>query len=367
MKEKFNSLITATLILATVSVPSTMFLLNNFSTAHSANITDISTIDVVNTPKNIKNASDNDFVEVINTESEGKKENVESGLLRSNQNCSKLKLHDNDLWVCSIDESYEMIKNGQMEYYKNGGSPIINNELYSNKITANIYNKTNSLERKSYIYHMMLNSVDYFNTAKGSIEYSFSGSEPTTAEFTTNIEERYSHEKEYLPDNSIYEHYVYDGKAYYINETLGVYDLGFVGEPIEFVIDDSKRVVMLNDGELLKINRNDITNLGVSGNSCLFPQTFAMSKMYDFDNWDISGYEKLIDRECVVIEGAQDDKTFKMFVDVNYGFLIKYEEFSSNGDIISYVNTLDLENDIEVEKEVVEKDLINTKFSDSFN
>ncbi|MDE5556697.1 MAG: hypothetical protein K2J32_03220, partial [Ruminococcus sp.] len=110
----------------------------------------------------------------------------------------------------------------------------------------------------------------------------------------------------------------------------------------------------LDDGHILNINRKDTTNLAVSGNSCLFPQQFAMSKMRDFDNWNITGYKEIIGRNCAVIEGVTENSKFKMAVDIDYGFMINYEELSDNNDIISYSKTLNLKNDIDVEKKVVE-------------
>ena len=342
MKKQFQTAVTAIMTLAVIAIPPAIMLTRNFSTESStdaANFSELST-----------NEEQDAWVE---------SESNEFDLVRVDDKIDKLELHNNTLTVCSMDEANEMIQNGEDSYKKNGALRVVDNSNYAKKVLGEMANvsrsgNVNVLESKSYIYHMMLNSVDYFNTARGSMVYSFGNSEPVKTEFMTNIEEQYACEKEYYADGSVGELHVFDGKEYIINEELGINDVCYCGEPSGSNISDNNRVVMLDEGELLRINRKDITNLAVSGNSCLFPQQYAMSKLYDFDNWTITGSEELIGRKCAVIEGAKDGASFKMLVDINYGFMLKYEEFSANGDITSYTETIELENDITLNKEMAE-------------
>ena len=348
MKNKFYSVITASLLISAMAIPVSVGLLNSKSfNSSSADV--IKTSDIENTPS--------DIVENTSVATETYDETSELDIKNSELIYSTLELHNNELPVLSMDEANEMIQNAKADYNENGISYISEKEKYAESIISNI--DINSSENKSYIYHMMLNSIDYFNTAEGSIEYSFGGSEPVTTEFITNISEQYAYEKECLSDGNIDELYVYDGKGYRKNDEYGIYDTFECSESGDFNISDNNRVVMLDDGNILNINRKDKTNLAVSGNSCLFPQQFAMSKMYNFDNWNITGYEEVMGRKCAVIEGVAENSKFKMAVDIDYGFMIDYEELSENNDVISYSKVLDLKNDIAVERKVIESESNN--------
>ncbi|MDE6034831.1 MAG: hypothetical protein K2G36_02865 [Ruminococcus sp.] len=341
MRNKFYSVITASLIIATITVPASVSLFGNNSFYNSST-------DVIKT---------SDIIENTPTATETDSKTPVSDIKNSECVYNTLSLHDNELTVLSMDEANEMIQNAEADYNKNGISYISEKKRYAESIMSNI--NVDSSINKSYIYHMMLNSIDYFNTAKGSIEYSFGGSEPVTTEFFTNISEQYAYEKECLSDGSIDELYVYDGEGYKKNDEYGIYETFICSESGEFNISDNNRVVMLDDGHILNINRKDTTNLAVSGNTCLFPQQFAMSKMYNFDNWNITGYEEIMGRNCAVIEGVTENSKFKMAIDIDYGFMIDYEELSENNDIISYSKVLDLKNDIVVEKRVIESKINN--------
>ncbi len=346
MKKQFQTVAAVAFIAAAISVPTTVTFLKNSASESSTNIAAVSE----NSSSDIQN-------QAAEIEAEIKAEEFDSAM--DEEKISKLELHKNTLTVCSMDEANQMIQDGEDSYEKSGALRRIDNLNYARKV-INESAKTMSAdsidltESKSYIYHMMLNSVDYFNTAKGSMIYSFGGSEQIKTEFITNIDEQYACEKEYYYDGSVGERHVYDGKEYTINETLGINDVCYCSEPSGSNISDNNRVVMLDEGELLRINRKDLTNLAVSGNSCLFPQQYAMSSLYDFDNWSITGCEDFIGRKCAVIEGANDGGSFKMLVDVNYGFLLKYEKYSFDGKLISYTEVTELENDIVLSKEMAE-------------
>lgn len=335
MKNRFYSVIAAVLIVAAAAIPASM---KSFGETFSDNSVDV-----------IKSA---DVAENTLTKTEINDKTSVSDVEKTECIYSTLESHNNTLAVLSMDEANEMIQNAKANYSENDILYISEKEKYIKSIMSG--EDINSAENKSYIYHMMLNSTDYFNTAEGVVEYSLNDSETATAEFVTNISEQYAYEKEYLSDGSIDELYVYDGKGFKKNAECGIYETFICSESGDFNISDNNRVIMLDEGSILNINRKDTTNLAVSGNLCLFPQQFAMSKMYDFDKWNITEYTEKLGRNCVIIEGAAENSYFKMTVDIDYGFMIDYEELSENGDIISYSETLDLKNDIVVEKKTVE-------------
>lgn len=278
-----------------------------------------------------------------------------SGLLCSS-NVSELELHDNTRPVYTMEEVNQLIENGTDNYYNNGGKDVIDVSLcasaFSDVSVANAVSSDSgldSLENKSYIYHMMLNSVDYFDTAKGSVTCAVDLNMPINAEFSTNIPESYAYENQQLSNGDIIDTYVYDGMIYNVTNNE-LCDSGYWGEPIEFDLSDNERVVTLDDGESMFINRNDLTHLAMSGSCCLFPQGYAMSRMSDFDTWHITGCEEFLNKECVVIEGNFNNGTFVMYVDINHGSMLKYEEYSASGEMTGYIETTRLEYEADVEK-----------------
>lgn len=268
------------------------------------------------------------------------------GIIRSSSvDYNTLELHNDTLPVYSMEEVNKIIDEGTECYYNADISPLI----YTQKYVAVAKNSAfDSTETKSYIYHMMLNSVDYFNTAEGSMTYAMNMNCPVSIDFQTDIEKQTAYESESQNGKKITEVYVADGMEYVVDSDNLTYDSSSKGIPIEFCISDNDRVISLDEGETLAVNRNDITNLGISGNSCLFPQSYAMSHLVDFSAWEISAREMVLGRECVLINGIYKDNQFKMYVDLNTGILLKYEKFNANDELTGYVEA----NSIFVDEEI---------------
>ncbi|MCM1006945.1 MAG: hypothetical protein NC485_03280 [Ruminococcus flavefaciens] len=297
--------------------------------------------------KNIVDAVDNSQFSVVPGVSSGS-ETIENqtesivevkneGIVRSSlsyDDYDVLELHNNTLPVYSMEEVNKIIDEGTELYYNIDGSPLIYTQKY---VTAAKNSAFDSLEAKSYIYHMMLNSVDYFNTAEGSMTYAMNIDYPVYINFQTDIDKQVAYESESQNGKKIMEVFVADGMEYVVDSDNLTYDSSSKGIPIEFCISDNDRVISLDDGETLAVNRNDITNLGISGNSCLFPQSYAMSHLVDFSSWEISGRENILGRECVLINGTYEGNQFKMYVDLNTGILLKYENFNANDELMGYV------------------------------
>ena len=174
-----------------------------------------------------------------------------SGLLCSS-NVSELELHDNTRPVYTMEEVNQLIENGTDNYYNNGGKDVIDVSLcasaFSDISVANAVSSDSgldSLENKSYIYHMMLNSVDYFDTAKGSVTCAVDLNMPINAEFSTNIPESYAYENQQLSNGDIIDTYVYDGMIYNVTNNE-LCDSGYWGEPIEFDLSGINREIISN-------------------------------------------------------------------------------------------------------------------------
>ncbi|MCC8135856.1 MAG: hypothetical protein LIO40_04170, partial [Ruminococcus sp.] len=200
------------------------------------------------------------------------------------------------------------------------------------------------LEYKSYIYHMMLNSVDYFNNAQGEMVYAMNFDSPIEIEFQTDIDEQCSYECLTQNGEIVEINFVEDNVAYTVDAINCTYVSYSQGDVIEFSISDNDRFVMLDSGETLAVNRNDLTNLATAGKSCLFTPSYAMSYLSDFSSWNISGMENLCGRDCVIVDGTANGNPFTMWIDVNTGILMKY------GDIEGYVqvDSIAIDENIEV-------------------
>lgn len=85
---------------------------------------------------------------------------------------TKLELYEQkELRVSSYDEAVEMIRTKQAQFAENDCKPALIDtqkyirECFTDKTDAEI----NTPESKSYLYHMMINSIDYFQTAAGTV------------------------------------------------------------------------------------------------------------------------------------------------------------------------------------------------------
>lgn len=252
------------------------------------------------------------------------------------QQFRELELHeDSKRLYDTFDEVNEIIQNAEQEYETNGAW-LIDREKYMPYFSDS--EMINSLEAKSYIYHMMLNSVDYFNTAKGTMIY-----DNIDIQFQTNIAEEYAYEGQ----NNGFSYYYYDETFYNVDNNRTYY-LSFGRHAAGFSMSNNDRLVTASDdGHDVAIQRPDTTNLVIAGNSCLLPQSMAMSRLSMFDAWDIVSTENILGFDCAVIEGTHEDNSFRMYVDIAHGILMKYTENDGLN-----IETTSLELDIEVEKKL---------------
>jgi len=259
-----------------------------------------------------------------------------------------LELHINMPPVYTVEQVDALIDNGIDEYKRNQREKI-SVDNYISKLKEQKYD-SNSPELKTYIYHMMLNSVDYYNNAEGSMTYAMNLKSPIDIYFQTDIAKGLSYEKETEFNKPVNEFYVSDKMLYTIDLTTQKYTEQVCASTVEFIISDNERVVMLDNGEKMSISRNDITNLGVSGNSCLFPQSYAMSYLCDFDNWKLGKIVDSLGRKCVEVVGKNQNQYFIMLVDIDTGIMMKHEVYDESDNLTAYVkvNSISIDSDLKV-------------------
>lgn len=228
------------------------------------------------------------------------------------------------------------------------------------------------------IYSMMLNSVDYYTKASGTVIIGDHDlSIPLCTTFQTDLLTRnvYVHEHHYdsiqdpyninsdtlLSEHCVYskEKYLENRKSTLINNIDKTYSVGIDAsqEPSDVIIPDSERFKPGSNGINSAYYRPDPTNVPLASRS-LFPQGFTMGALHDFDLWQINDITELDGHECFFITGNPDEsyanKTgisyYEMYVDTSTGTVIRLQGFNADGTLNCYVYTDDLRFDDEAEE-----------------
>ena len=300
-------------------------------------------------------------------------EQINAGSVKNTINIKELELHTSERPVYTYEEAQKLIDRGVIKYER-AGRKLVDTDKYVSGIKDGSIDK-NSLEGKSYIYHMMLNSIDYFNSAEGKMTYAFRPNmfdwygayeapfEGIDYEFQTDMQKGSSYERVSRSGEDMSVYYVSDLNTYIVDPQNGTYRTAYCGEPVEFIISDNDRFVTVIDdtGEQspLSNNRNDLTHLGVAGSSCLFPQSYAIKYLFDFDSWSAVEITEKLGRECVYIEGTRSEQRFNMTVDLKTGIMLECNELDDNGSVTDYVRT----NEINIDEDIKVKEFDKSKYS----
>ncbi|MBQ6181390.1 MAG: hypothetical protein IJK31_06855 [Ruminococcus sp.] len=213
-----------------------------------------------------------------------------------------------------------------------------------------------TLEIKSFIYHMMLNSVDYYNTVKGTAVCD-DGLNFSRMEFQSDINAQESYIRYSDKDGAVtQEDYYLDNKKYAllndeevrdkcIMDPYGNQALFSIGHP-----DDNYRSIIINSNDHgLTSNRNDITELSCRASELLLPQSIATFYMRDFDNWKIEEYSETDGFRTVRISGnTNENRAFSAVVDADHGIILKLHTTQDDYDEDLYFE--DIEVDVPVER-----------------
>ncbi len=251
---------------------------------------------------------------------------------------AELELHEQEKRICTWEESDALLNKARERYQQNGGPLLIDTEKYIAKYFAPDSDcGLNTPEAKSYIYHMMLNSIDYFSTAEGEMLYG-TGSGQIDIRFQTDDTAHRSYEREQSCEGAHETYFIgledpFNSFLYNVNLTEKTFTQNYctVDSGNDFIMSDNDRRIYQPDGTGFAFNRMDGMNLGISGSCCLFPQSIAMSRLDDFDLWHITGTETVLGRNCAAIEGIHSGNPISLLVDVGTGILIKYEERNADG------------------------------------
>lgn len=224
---------------------------------------------------------------------------------------------------------------------------------------------------KDDIFHMMLNTVDYFNKASGT--FVFNCSDPnnrTIVDFQTNMLDTtsYSEVKHIYVDGlstpiSMNSESVTADQIVYcqnndeitLNEENKTYNISpFSTHSLESCvpIKDEDRITTAPDGMLCYSYRSNPTNVEFSS-MCLLPQEITIGFLENQDLWKIEGIKEFSGLDCYVIHGKTSPdygsslnvSEFEFLVDVKTGVLVRYEGFDENGNLSDFMYTENLKFD----------------------
>ncbi len=250
-----------------------------------------------------------------------------------NTEFADLQLHE--MKVCSNEEEAQELQS-QLSYdMYNGTYPFkkVDREKYIQQImNAESHNTLNCLENKSYIYHIMLNSFRYFDTA--DVTYTVSGDAEdgsrwsgTNHSIADNRNNNFYKEHEFIHDD-YYDHTVFyqdNNEWIHVNEEHKTYfiEQSDVIDYNNIYLPDNYRYIFYIENEML----NDCCNfadypMGAKEQECLYPSAIISDLVY-FDQWIIRDVEERFGRECAVIYVENDSIDLEMVVDLRSGIVLE--------------------------------------------
>lgn len=282
---------------------------------------------------------------------------------------AELELHTNTIPVRSIEETQALVDAARAEYKQNPRSSVIDTAPYiatfmeptgDPQAAQEWRERINSLEYKSYLYHMMLNSKDYFETARGTMIEAIGMRDMECGEeyieFELDQRTQRTYECTWRNDAIFKERFAGDGAEFEIGGNDKKYHGYNYRLGSDFVISDNERAYSSGSDMLFVIKRPSLIGLGFSGGACLLPQGYA-DYLCDFNDWDIVGTEEMLGRTCADILGTHCGNTFRIYLDVATGIMMKFERYQYNeesGDEeltdFTELRSLEVDTDFEVKR-----------------
>lgn len=251
---------------------------------------------------------------------------------------------------------------------------------------------------KNDIYHMMLNSIDYYDQVSGtiytpdtadmqvvdSIDFATSLS-ATTAHYTKTQSEVDTDtctadtvEQVVSTDTPLSQEEVYCNQdaTVTIDSLAKTYQTSaFDAISLDQVTDvpDEERITTAEDGQPCYSYRTNPTNVPDASIS-IFPQEMAFGFLSDPDLWEIDDITEWEGRTCYAISGTTTADygaklgvdSFTFLVDANTGVLLQYIGYNADGAISDYLYTENMQFEEQAEEVPVCSDAVlagNTKIS----
>lgn len=212
---------------------------------------------------------------------------------------------------------------------------------------------------KEEILTKMINTVDYFETARGEykIHYGFSPGYQVVEYAISLKHEPGEYGKRTLDTGEISSQEFYkDGTVWSLNESSKTYMESRVME------ENQKKdtTLTLDQAFSTASDGNPLTNYRESppstANETLFPYEIDSNYTRDLSKWEIEKQnEELLGHNTLVIKGTKnhrDFQSFRFWVDKDTGILVKYETYNANGDIVDYLHPTKLEVNVPIDTEL---------------
>ena len=278
-----------------------------------------------------------------------------------NADFADVQLHEETLFS-NIDEAIEF-ENGIREAMYNGEYKFkkVDIDKYENQIwNAKDNNEMNTLENKSYIYHLLINSYRYFDTADVSytknIDHVYGNAVSSVrclADTRNRIfyldsdfsdindypehEEYHDHAKLYSYDN-IWINANEDTKTFFQSEYED-YDYDNIYVPDNYCISKYYD----ENGEI--IYNSTLTNIVFAGkcSECLFNHNVI--GLDNFDDWYIEDVVKVLGRRCVSIRLENENGYISEIIDLRTGIILESLSIDENENTTVYmkVNSISID------------------------
>ena len=255
-----------------------------------------------------------------------------------NEDYGELQLHEEKIFA-NVEEAQafnekinEEMGSGVFRFKK------VNTEKYAQQIwNAEGYEELNTLENKSYIYHILLNSYRYFDTADvvytTEIKHSEGTAESSVHCMADTRNKRYYLESEFSDVDDYYDHvklYSYDGIWINADETKKMYFEDAYDEPdydLNYVPDNYIYTRYYGyDGNVY--DYYSYSNIIFAGKCCDCLFNTAGSDIFDFEDWYIDGTADILGRQCVSVTIEQDDYQSHKYIDLRSGIIMQSTDIS---------------------------------------
>lgn len=248
--------------------------------------------------------------------------------------------------------------------------------------TVNLKVAPENITDRKTLLTMIINSIDYFNTASGTFRETVAGQE-YTATFATDMTTSTAYEKINLNDREM-EMYTQNGRTVEIdNANNTMTNTGFTAQRDNALVESPSpdifeyNITTDEQGIPTYIGREQATCLSVS-RAVVQPTEISFNLLADFSNWEITGYDEYLGRECISVKGVANPyasekfnvTTFELKVDTKTGILLSYEGYGENGELNDYMIVDEIhidEQDTDIKKTVTDKFNQNIEKYSTFN
>lgn len=235
-----------------------------------------------------------------------------------------------------------------------------NDQQSENIVSASNVSTENSMED---IHYKMLNSIDYFESAKGSFVRS-----SEVLGYTDEIDYQVKLKNKPVSKVKIKRNGNDELETLYSDTELSTKDFmekSIRKEKIEKAESKmnqkekqvSSRYLKLDNGKKVYQYRDDPSFMGRAAIS-LFPQELATGFLEDYSKWSVSENKQINNLDAVVIKGHFNDdyqqrfnaKTFELDVHTETGVLLGYRFFDENNKVNAYMETKSIKLNTSIEE-----------------